>query len=208
MDQDLLLLTAGDIKQYFYCPRIVFFRYLIPHFKPTTYKMVEGKLRQIEETQLEKRRSLVRFGIKSPWPKKRWEEDQIKKCFNLRLTSERLGLSGSIDMAIVTPQEAIPVDFKDGAFSLGDTVALHHKYQLLAYGLLLEDTFKVKCERGFVYSLEDGSTKMVHFSQGARDFLLGKIRKIRRMLRDEIMPEPTPFRGRCKECEFKPLCIG
>lgn len=208
MALDIPFLTAGDIKQYFYCPRIVFFRYLIPHFKPKTYKMVEGKLRQIEEVQLEKRRTLVRFGIKSPWPKKKWEEDQIKKCFNLRLSSERLGLSGSIDMAIITPDEAIPVDFKDGAFSVGESVALHHKYQLLTYGLLLEDTFKVKCEKGFVCSLEDGSTKVVHFSNGAREFLIGKIRKIRKMITDEIMPEPTPFKGRCRECEFRYFCIG
>ncbi len=204
----LLPLTAGDIKQYLYCPRIIFYRYLMPSFRFTTYKMKEGNLRQREEIILEKRRTLVRFGI-TGWGRKRaLSEDDIQRYFSLKLSSDRLGLSGIVDMAIVTPAEVIPIDFKDGAFSLGKTIALHHKYQLLAYGLLLEETFKKRAERGFVHSLEDGSTKEVLFTEGARTFLLGKMRKMRGMIHTEAMPEGTPYWGRCRECEYRLFCHG
>jgi len=205
-----IMLTIGDIKQYFYCPRIVYFRYLMPSFRPTTYKMEEGKLRQREEIKLEMRRTLVRFGIKGPRPygKKEEGEDGVKRFFGIRLASERLGLTGVVDMAIVTPEEVIPVDFKDGAFSIGEVVALHHKYQLLGYGLLLEESYRKRAERGFIHSLEDGTTKSVYFSQGVRDFLTGKIRRMRNMIEKEIMPEETPYRSRCRECEFRPVCKG
>ncbi|MFN3284344.1 MAG: CRISPR-associated protein Cas4, partial [Pseudothermotoga sp.] len=167
-----------------------------------------GKLRQKEEVALEKRRTFARFGIKSKYGKRQIKEDDIKRVFNVKLVSERLSLSGVVDMAIITPYEVIPVDFKDGAFSVGEVVALHHKYQLLGYGLLLEEVYNRRSERGFILSLEDGSTKSVYFTDGARMYLTGKLRKLREMITNEIIPEESPYRGRCRECEFKPICKG
>lgn len=204
---DELTLTVGDIKQFFYCPRLVYFRYLMPEFHPTTYKMQEGKLRQQEEQRLEQRRTLARFGIKGPLAGG-IEAVGFQRLFSLRLVSAKLGLSGALDMAILTPQEVIPIDFKDGAFSVGEAVALHHKYQLLAYGLLLEEAYGRRCARGFVHSLEDGRTRSVTFTEGVRIFLMGKIRKIREMILTEAFPPETPYWGRCRECEFRPVCRG
>jgi CRISPR-associated exonuclease Cas4 len=199
-----IILTVGDVKQYFYCPRIVFFNYLMPAFRPTTYKMEEGKLRQKEEERLEKRRTFSRFKLDLNSK----SESHPIKYFDVKLFSESLGLSGLLDMALLTDKEAIPVDFKDGSFSRGRFVALHHKYQLLAYGLLLEESYFKKSVRGYIHSLEDGSTKSIYFSEGAKQYLIGKIRKMRNMIFNEIFPEETPYKGRCKECEFRPVCKG
>jgi CRISPR-associated exonuclease Cas4 len=204
----LTFITASDIKQYFYCPRIVYFNYLVPDFKPATYKMKEGKIRQEEETRLEKRRTLIRFGLRSKGKEDAIDETTAEKFFNVKLISSRLKLSGIVDMAIIVGNEVIPVDFKDGSFSVGYTVHLHHKYQLLFYGLLLEDTYRKRTKRGFIHSLENGTTKQVYFTEGARMYLAGKIRKIRQMPEKEVMPDETPYRGRCKECEYRPICQG
>lgn len=197
-----LILTVGDIKQYFYCSRIVYFNYLMPDFRPITYKMEEGKLRQKEEERLEKRRTISRFGL---GPR---EDSRAVKLFNLKLNSERLSLSGLLDMALILDKEVIPIDFKDGSFSKSHSVALHHKYQLIAYGLLLEEMYRKASIRGFIHSLEDGRTRSVPFSDGAKVFLKGKIRKMRRMILMEELPDETPYKGRCRECEFKPVCKG
>ena len=204
------ILTVSDIKQYFYCPRIVYFNYLMPSFRPITYKMEEGKVRQAEEIRLELRRSLSRFGIKGikPHARKQTGDMDAQKLFGVRLTSHRLGLTGVVDMAIIAHNEVIPVDFKDGAFSTGEVVAIHHKYQLLTYGLLLQELYRKRAQRGFIHSLEDGNTKSVYFTDGAREFLMGKIKKIRQMIQKEILPYETPHKGRCNECEFKPVCKG
>lgn len=197
-----LILTVSDIKQYFYCPRIVYFNYLMPDFRPITYKMEEGKLRQKEEERLEKRRTISRFGLGSK------EEIKAIKLFNLKLNSQKLSLSGLLDMALILDKEVIPVDFKDGSFSKSHSVALHHKYQLIAYGLLLEEMYKKVSIRGFIHSVEDGRTRSVPFSDGAKVFLKNKIRKMRWMILKEELPDETPYRGRCRECEFKPVCKG
>ena len=45
MQDNALVLTVGDVKQYPYCPRIVYYTYLSPlRSRPTTYKMREGTL--------------------------------------------------------------------------------------------------------------------------------------------------------------------
>ncbi|HOJ43709.1 MAG TPA: CRISPR-associated protein Cas4, partial [Syntrophorhabdaceae bacterium] len=150
----------------------------------------------------------TRFGIKGYGRGKILEEQRIEKLFNVKLVSFRLGISGIVDMAIITTDEVIPVDFKDGAFSVGEVVAIHHKYQLLTYGLILEETYRKRAKRGFIHSLEDGTTKEVHFTEGARMYLMSKLRKIRVMLNLEIIPDETPYKGRCRECEFKPICRG
>ena len=36
------LLEVTDLKQYTYCPRIVFYRYCLPRVRPITYSMEEG----------------------------------------------------------------------------------------------------------------------------------------------------------------------
>jgi len=204
------MLTVSDIKQYFYCPRIVYFNYLMPSFRPVTYKMEEGKRRQAEEVRLELRRTLSRFGIKKPNSPgtKDGKEVDAQKLFGVNLFSHRLNISGKVDMAIITSSNVIPVDFKDGAFSVGEVVAIHHKYQLLTYGILLEEQYNKRSEMGFIYSLEDGSTKCVYFTPGAREFLLRKVNAIREMIQSEALPPETPHKGRCKECEFKPICKG
>lgn len=197
-----LKLTVGDIKQYFYCPRIVYFNYLMPEFRPVTYKMEEGKLRQKEEERLERRRTIARFELGQK------EGIRAEKLFNVRLESKSLGLSGLLDMALIMDKEVAPVDFKDGSFSMNYIVALHHKYQLAAYGLLLEETYRKNSLRGFIHCLEDRRTRSVTFSDGTKMFLKGKIRKIRNMILEEIFPQETPYKGRCRECEFRPVCQG
>lgn len=198
-----LVFKIGDIKQYFYCPRIVYFNYLMPRFRPVTYKMEEGKLRQSEQEKLEKRRTVARFDLFDDE-----RRSHVVKQFNVRLYSDELGLSGMLDMLLIVEDEAIPVDFKDGSFARGEVVALHHKYQLIGYGLLVEACLRKKAMRGFIHSIEEGKAKSVNFSEGAKMFLRGKIRKMHEMIINEILPHPTPHYVRCRECEFRPVCRG
>ncbi|HIC91670.1 MAG TPA: CRISPR-associated protein Cas4 [Syntrophaceae bacterium] len=195
MRSEEFILNVSDVKQYFYCPRIPYFLYLIPNFRPITYKMEEGKLKQKEEERLEKRRSLSRFDLK-----------EGEKHYNLKIFSQRLGLSGHLDMAISTKREVIPVDFKDGSFSKEPYVPLHHKYQLICYGFLLEEYFRKPSLRGFIHSLEDKKTREISFTEGAKSFTYTALRKIRHMISAESMPPPTRHFGRCRECEFKQIC--
>jgi len=60
-----LPLRVGDLKQWAYCPRIVFFGYVMPVDKKSTFKMRQGNEAEEAIDRLEKRRS----SPNSVWPK-------------------------------------------------------------------------------------------------------------------------------------------
>ena len=51
-------LRVIDLKQYEYCPRIVYYEYCLPGVRPTTYKMAAGIAAQDRVNTLEERRGL------------------------------------------------------------------------------------------------------------------------------------------------------
>lgn len=187
----MIQLTVTDVKQYLYCPRIVYFTYCMPLRRPTTYKMEEGKLQHQHTAELERRRSLRAYGL-----------TEGERHFDVHLYSERLGLSGHLDMAIVTPQEAIPVEFKHSAGKLG----LNHKYQLTAYALLVEEKWDRPVRRAFVYFIPLKRAQEVAITPNKRRFVVKAIERIRQMVKSEALPEPTRHIGRCADCEFKNFC--
>ena len=187
----LLELTVTDVKQYVYCPRIVFFTYCLPLRRPTTYKMEEGKLQHERVEELEHRRSLRAYGL-----------EEGERVFGVRLYSERLELSGLLDMAILTAAEVIPVEFKNSAGKPG----LNHKYQLTAYALLCEDKWGKPVRRGFFYSIPLKKAHEIAITPGARRFVKKMLAEMREMILNEAMPSPTRHRARCVECEFRRFC--
>jgi CRISPR-associated exonuclease Cas4 len=116
-------LNVSDLKQYLYCPRVVWFRYCQPVHRPVTYKMQDGKSRGEHVAELEQRRSLKAYGLHT-----------AHRSFEVWLDSDQLGLCGKVDMLIDTGSERVPVEFKDA-----QRVATNHRCQLAAYALLLEE---------------------------------------------------------------------
>jgi len=197
-----LMLTVSDVKQYPYCPRIVYYGYLLPQrARPTTFKMTEGKLEHERLADLEERRALRAYGLAGG-----------RRHFDVRVVSERLGLSGLLDMVIeadivsaegrVLGQELVPVDFKSSTGRVG----LNHKYQLTAYAMLLEETWRRPVRRGFIYLAPLRRTQEVRFTANMRGWVHKALREIRAMITSERKPEPTRVRGRCRECEYRNYC--
>ncbi|MBI1884779.1 MAG: CRISPR-associated protein Cas4 [Chloroflexi bacterium] len=186
------MLTVSDVKQYPYCPRIVYYTYLLPlRARPTTYKMLEGKLEHERTTELEERRSLRAYGL-----------TEGVRHLDVALTSERLGLRGRLDMIIEALSEVIPVDFKNSEGRVG----LNHKYQLTAYALLVEEAWRRPVRRGFIYLVPQKRAQEVRISSNMRGWVHKALREIRDTLAREATPAPTRVRSRCTDCEFRNLC--
>src|SRR6266436_4263232 len=144
MQDEKILLEVTDLKQWCHCPRVVFYRYCLPHIRPITGKMEEGILRHNEEHEREERRSLRNYGL-----------TEGERHFDIVLRSPALGLSGRLDLLIITPgketpgAEGIVVEYKLSDRKPGP----HVKLQLAAYGLLIEDLWNIPVRRGFLYQL-------------------------------------------------------
>lgn len=183
-----------DLKQWVYCPRILYYQLCLPEVRPITYKMEAGIEAGREEEQREGRRSLKAYGLSSG-----------RREFNVSLVSDRYGLRGKADLVIwVEPpqvEEVIPVDFK-----MSEMAGEHFKLQLVAYGLILEEVHGVPARRGFLYEIPLKQVEEVNFTDRLRQRFLAVLEEMRHMLWTEEMPAPTPNLGKCLACEFRRFC--
>lgn len=189
--KELINLTVSDVKQYFYCPRVVFYTYCLHAKRPTTYKMKEGNLEHDAIAEREERRSLKAYGL-----------TEGERQFNMSLYSRRLALTGKLDMAILTNNEVIPVDFKNTSGSVG----LNHKYQLTGYALLVEDKWQKPVRRAFIYLVPQKKAQEVVITDNMRLFVKQTLAKIREMIEQESLPPPARRKTHCTDCEFINFC--
>ncbi len=184
-------LTVSDVKQFFYCPRVVFYTYCLHVKRPTTYKMKEGNLEHDAVAEKEERRSLKAYGL-----------TEGQRQFNINLYSKRLALSGKLDMAILTDNEIIPVDFKNTSGSAG----LNHKYQLTGYALLVEDLWQKPVRRAFIYLVPQKKAQELVITDNMRLFFKQTLAKIREMIEKESLPPAARRKAHCTDCEFLNFC--
>ena len=187
----MISLRVNDIKQYAYCPRIVFYQYSMPVDKKSTWKMEQGRIEEAEIDRLEKRRKLSGY---------RLVEGERK--FHFRLSSTRLGLTGKLDLLIDSPEGLFPVDFK---WTTGRPHR-NHIFQLCAYALLLEDHFQQSVTKGFVYLIPVSDAVVFDLTPELKDQTRAMLSEIRRMIEKEEMPPPTSVRNRCTDCEYRNFC--
>jgi CRISPR-associated exonuclease Cas4 len=184
-------LTVNDLKQYQYCPRIVFFNTVMPVERKSTIKMERGKEEELRLDSLEKRRTL-----------KRYELDSGERRFHVPLKSTKLGLSGKLDLLIASPKGFFPVDFK---YTRGRPHH-NHRIQLAGYSLLVEDNFNSPVETGFVYLAPIQQVVAISMTEQLKNQAREIMGKVRSVIRDGIMPDATQSRARCEDCEFRNYC--
>lgn len=194
---ELTSLEVTDLKQWRYCPRIVWYHYCLPQIRPVTDLMRHGIAQHEAEEGREERRSLRTYGLSSG-----------ERSFDLALQSEKLGLRGRLDLAIATPDrqaagaEAIVVEYKDSEHAAGK----HFKLQLAAYALLLEEQWGLPVKLGYIYQIPLRRAEKVPISAALRRSVSESISAIQRAIQGEAMPEPPASRSRCVSCEFRRFC--
>jgi CRISPR-associated exonuclease Cas4 len=185
------VLRVTDLKQYCYCPRVVYYQYVLPVDRAATYKMEKGKVAQEELEVLEARRKLKRYGL-----------DHGRKVFGPSVYSEELGLSGKLDLLIETSSALYPVDFK---FTRGRPYK-NHVYQLGGYALILEETREVHVDRGFVYLIPQNDAEVFELSEKLKEECRQMLKDIREMIAGEHFPDAPSQRTKCNDCEYQNYC--
>jgi CRISPR-associated exonuclease Cas4 len=187
--------TVTDLKQYSFCPRIVYYTYCLPLIRPTTYKMEAGISAHEGAGERARRRTLAAYGLK-----------QGERHFDVLLKSEELGLRGRLDLLIQTDEwgggELIPVEYKLTRQRVGG----HVRSQLAAYGIMLEEAWGRPARSAFVYSLVTRGATRVELTEALRADVRQAVRSMREMVTREAMPEPAGSRRRCVNCEFRRFC--
>lgn len=185
------LVNVNDLKQFIYCPRILYYRLVVPVTPPTTYLMERGKNVEEEFERLEPRRTLSKYDF-----------EDAKRHFQKQLTDFDIGLTGKLDLLLEGNGKMGVVEVKATA----QDVFLNQKIQLAAYAILAESSFKRPCPTAFVVLTDRKELKAVEITQEVKKLAMEILEKIKMQIQEPLLPDPTPVRKRCEHCEFKNFC--
>jgi CRISPR-associated exonuclease Cas4 len=184
-------MRVSDLKQYFYCPRIIYYTYCLPVPRPVTHPMQIGAVEHEVISVIERRRSLERYGL-----------TEGERMFHVSLQSASMGLTGVVDMVVTTQERAFPVEFKHTSQRLN----MNAKYQLAAYAMMVEECLGKPVEYGFIYRIPKKSITAVSISSALRQEVSHALSDMREFIAEERLPEPAREHGKCVECEFRRYC--
>lgn len=183
-----------DLKQWAYCPRILYYLVCLPDVRPRTYLMDIGKEVGEEEARREIRRSLRAYRLA-----------EGRRELDVAVQSKTWGLRGRVDLVIwvdePSPGEVIPVDFK-----FSHRAGEHFQLQLMAYGVLLEEMSGKPAHRGFLIEIPLRRAVEVPFTPALRAKMKEILEQMRGVLESERLPPPTAQLQRCVSCEFRRFC--
>lgn len=191
--------SVTDVKHYIYCPRIVYFERVL-HAEPVFgSQQKEGREKHEEYIRKELRRKDAIY----------YSPDFVgaEKLLFVSLNSPRLGLTGQLDCIIKTVKgEYIPVDYKSMSSDKG-RVWMDHKYQLVAYALLVEENYGTVVKRGFVNYIPERLVLKVEITSTMKTHVKRVIGHIKRIIKKETLPPIRVAKHKCTGgCGHKQIC--
>lgn len=192
-------ISVTDVKHYFYCSRIIYFERVL-HARPVLGSQQEDSQERHEEyVNKELRRKDAIY----------YSPDFVgaTKMLFVPLSSAGLGLQGVLDLLIRTKQgEYVPVDYKMMESSKG-RVWMDHKYQLVAYALLVEDQFGGCVKRGFINYIPEKLVVQVDIMPSMKVHVKRVLGHIKRIIKEEKLPPVRVAKEKCTGgCGHKQIC--
>ena len=193
--------SVTDIKHYIYCPRLIYFDKVL-HATPVFGSQQEDS-KELHEDYVKKelrRKDAIYY---SP------EFVGAEKLLFTTLSSGNLELQGNVDCIIKTASdEYVPVDYKNMASDRG-RAWMDHKYQLVAYALLVEENFDTVVRRGFVNYIPETLILQLEITPTMKSYVKRVLGHIRRIIKEEELPPIRVAKQKCSGgCGHKQTCLG
>ncbi|MCS7114486.1 MAG: CRISPR-associated protein Cas4 [Candidatus Bathyarchaeota archaeon] len=193
------LVSVTDVKHYVYCPRLVYFDRVL-HAQPIFgSQQEESQELHMEYVRKELRRKDAVYY--SP------EFVGAEKLLFVPLVSRALQLQGVVDCIVRTVKgEYIPVEYKNMNANRGKAY-VDHKYQLVAYALLVEENFDTLVKRGFVNYIPERLILKVDITPTMKNYVKRVVEQIKKIIKDERLPPIRVAPHKCGGgCGHKQIC--
>ena len=198
MSEDLerRLLPVSLIKQYHFCPRIIYFTEVLGVRERTTEDMVSGREEHDKLAELDLRRKTL-LG--------RRKEKVIRRWVKLEVASERLGLAGVIDLVALTEGGLVIVEYKRSRPPKRPPMG--HICQAAAYAMLAEEHFNKPVRKFYIHYDGKSSSKTFEFTltEELREHVMWTVKKIRSIIEGEWLPRPER-KEKCVSCGYYKIC--
>jgi CRISPR-associated exonuclease Cas4 len=195
-EDDDRLIPVTWIKQYYFCPRIIYYLGVLGFTERITESMIEGgEFHSSEERKIKRRKTLAgekREKIKASWSK-------------LHVVSKRLGLYGTIDEVADVGGGLVVVENK----FMKSPMKPHpgHVYQAVAYAMLAEEALNKPVRRVMVRYLRDGKSFEIPVTEDLKRHVLWTVSKIKSIIEEEKAPRESNQK-KCRNCGYRKICKG
>lgn len=177
-------IPVSAVAEVMYCPRNFYYR-VIEQVEDYNSHMLVGRLQENDRNIREL------LNIKGR-----------EKIRGVSLQSDEMGLVGTIDELEIENEYMYPVEYKKGEEDQSES----SKIQLCCYALILEEVYKTKIEKGYLYFRESKSKIEVSFTEELREVTYDTIETAKKILKDGLAPEPL-CDARCVGCSMINYCM-
>jgi len=188
------LVPVRYLSEYTYCPRLGYLEWVESEFVDNLYTL-DGRFKH------------KRVDAESDRVSEAEEEGEKLHRRSVYLSSERLGLTGRIDLVEQEGQKATPVEYKRG--KVPDTPAGAYEPELVqvcAQGLLLRDN-GYSCDRGFIYFIDSKRKVEVQLDDALIEKTLSNLEAFKELVRQEEVPPPLKNSPKCLGCSLSGICM-
>lgn len=193
------LVPVRALNQVSYCPRLYYLEY-VESVMPTNEYVEDGLFqhRRVNNPDLENRTR---------------KQGEALHTRSVSLSSERLGITGKLDLMEERGGVARPIEYKRSAAPTGDdgrpTAYENDAIQLCAQGLLLEEEFGAPVPEGVLYYIGSKTRVDVPLDRELRNKTVAAIATIGFLSARDTPPEPLPdeLRHRCHGCSLATICL-
>jgi len=194
-DEPANLIPVTWVKQYYFCPRIIYYLGVLGCSERLTESMIEGRDYHLSEEQKAKRRKSVARERREP-AKSVWSR--------LPVVSEKLGLYGVIDEIYETENGLVIVENK---FMKAPRKPFPgHVYQGVAYAMLAEENIGKVVRKIVIRYLRDNKAFEIPLTEGLKRHVLWATKRIRSIIDGEKLPRRS--HKKCGNCGFIKICGG
>lgn len=191
----MISITPSHIIQYLYCPRFIYFEYVlcIPQFEENNYKVMRG--RSLHDEKLLRNKGYLRKKIGAL---ARWDDQYLTN--NL--------LRGRVDEVLqLSDYTFAPLDYKFAVYK--DRIFKTYRTQLYCYAWLIEENFPdARVQRGYlVYTRSHHRIIEVPITQNDQNQVKGCAAAITKIIAQNLFPAATKDRRKCVSCTYRKLCV-
>ncbi len=189
----MISITPSHIIEYLYCPRYIYFQYVLgmPQNEEKYYKAIKG--REIHKLKLSENVKYLRKRI-----------GVVDKKLDVFLSHNNL--RGIVDEVLFLEDgTAAPLDYKYAVYK--DKVFTTYKTQLECYAYLISKNFNVNVDKGFIiYVRSKNKLVTVPISKNSVAKVSSVIDEIVTIIDENKFPKVTKYKSKCLTCTFKNVC--
>lgn len=191
--EDLLYITPTEVRDYLFCPAILYNKHVRLIEEPLTEMMRRGRERFEEDRRRGVRRRTL-LGMR------RIKPDKI--LYSQHVKSDRLRIHGIIDIIYWLNNRTYIVEIKDSPLK---KVTPDHLYQTVAYALMAEETFNTIIYKINIFYLQSGKWIEKRMTKDLREYTIHVINETHKIIQGKVVPE-IKYKNRCNSCWYIRIC--